>query len=127
MSENFSRSEGRYTSLATSRFKEFTYGTKSDGSNGGLESHQQHGTYGALLFDKRWIARRHEILIRDNYECVICKDTEALQVHHRQYHFIKALNQFKAPWEYEDYLMITLCENCHSRGHNKFKVPNVYV
>ena len=88
---------------------------------------ETHGTYGVLLFDRRWVGKRAEIILRDNNRCVICSSHEKLQVHHRQYHFIKALKQFKAPWDYEDYLMITLCEKCHSRGHSKFRVPNLYV
>ena len=88
---------------------------------------EKHGTYGALLFDKRWVGKRAEIILRDKCRCVICSSNEKLQVHHRQYHFIKALKQFKAPWDYEHHLMITLCEKCHSRGHSKFRVPNHYV
>lgn len=93
----------------------------------GEQEAKGHGTYGALLFDKRWIAKRAEILLRDHHACVICKRSETLQVHHRQYHFIKILKQFKAPWDYEDELMITLCERCHAKGHSKFRVPTVYV
>jgi hypothetical protein len=128
MAEKFSNSKGRYDSLASSRYKEYTYGLNGNGTNQvQMDFEPRHGTYGALLFDKRWIARRSEILQRDNHQCVICFSSEMLQVHHRQYHFVKALSQFKAPWEYEDYLLITLCEKCHSRGHSKFKVPNVYL
>ena len=54
-----------------------------------------HGSYGGLLFDKRWKLRRSEILLKDNNRCVICKEDNELQVHHRQYHFYKALNKFK--------------------------------
>lgn len=89
--------------------------------------HHSHGTYGALLFDERWLIRRKEILARDGDACVVCSSTESLQVHHRQYHFIKDLGRFKPPWDYADHLLITLCERCHSRGHNKFRVPNIYI
>jgi hypothetical protein len=86
-----------------------------------------HGSYGALLFDERWKSKRHEILQRDNYMCRICKESKNLHVHHRQYHYIRSANQFKPPWEYTSNLLITLCSNCHSRGHNKFKVPNIQI
>jgi hypothetical protein len=120
--------KGRYDSLINTRYKNFTYGSKSFGlAEENTAVSPAHGTYGALLFDKRWIAKRAEIIQRDNKRCVICFREEALQVHHRQYHFIKALQQFKAPWDYDNKLLITLCENCHSRGHSKFKVPNVYL
>lgn len=86
-----------------------------------------HGTYGALLFDERWKSRRGEILFRDGRSCVICKGKEDLQVHHRQYHFIKSASKFKPPWDYADHLLLTLCKSCHNRGHSKFKVPTIAI
>jgi 5-methylcytosine-specific restriction endonuclease McrA len=86
-----------------------------------------HGTYGALMFDPRWRARREEILVRDARHCVVCHATTNLQVHHRQYHFIVRQNQFKLPWDYPSHLLITLCESCHKRGHAKFKVPTINI
>lgn len=86
-----------------------------------------HGSYGSLLFDPRWKARRMEIIIRDNRSCLICKDANELQVHHRQYQFIKSENAFKMPWDYPDHLLITLCRSCHQRGHSKFKVPTLTI
>jgi hypothetical protein len=86
-----------------------------------------HGTYGALLFDDRWKKRRVEILERDNFMCRVCGKKENLHVHHRQYHFIQSIKQFKPPWDYSSDLLLTLCESCHSRGHSKFKVPSIYL
>src|SRR6266567_1990017 len=77
-----------------------------------------HGTYGASLFDPRWKTKRLEILNRDSYSCVVCKKNENLQVHHRQYHFLVRENKFKPPWDYDNYLLISLCESCHKRGHS---------
>lgn len=125
--QRFHIGKGRYESLTQSRYKDYTYGENSFSDAEVVVEAQKHGTYGGLLFDKRWIAKRAEIIARDQSACVICKQGENLQVHHRQYHFIKALKQFKAPWDYEDHLMITLCEKCHSKGHSKFRVPNVYL
>ena len=82
-----------------------------------------HGSYGFLLFDPRWKAKRLEILERDMKRCVICKSENNLQVHHRQYHFSTILNSFKNPWEYENRLLITICESCHQKGHRLYKVP----
>lgn len=82
-----------------------------------------HGSYGNLLFDPRWKTKRAAIVSRDSNRCVICENTDELQVHHRQYHFIKSAHAFKMPWDYADDLMITLCKSCHQRGHAKFKVP----
>jgi len=87
----------------------------------------KHGSYGALLFDKRWKEKRNVILLRDNNKCVICGLNEDLQVHHRQYQFVNAIKKFKAPWEYADKILITLCISCHQRGHSKFKVPIIYI
>lgn len=86
-----------------------------------------HGTYGALLFHPKWKAKRKEILTRDKHQCVNCRSDKELQVHHRQYHFIANQNKFRLPWDYPDHLLITLCELCHSRGHNKYKVPTITV
>jgi hypothetical protein len=86
-----------------------------------------HGSYGVLLFRPEWRAKREEILQRDAHRCVICKDSNDLQVHHRQYYFVVRQNQFKLPWDYPDFLLITLCEPCHKRGHNKYKVPTINI
>lgn len=86
-----------------------------------------HGTYGALLFDPRWRAKRAEILQRDLHRCVNCNNDLDLQVHHRQYHFIVRENKFKLPWDYPGQLLITLCEPCHKKGHSKYKVPTIHI
>ena len=88
---------------------------------------ETHGTYGALLLHPKWKARRQEILIRDNHQCVVCTSTDGLEIHHRQYHFRQELNQFQPPWDYPDHLLITLCNKCHQRGHNQFKVPTIII
>lgn len=86
-----------------------------------------HGSYGGLLFDPRWKLKRAEIMARDNGCCVICEGKDELLVHHRQYHFVKAENAFKVPWDYPGELLITLCKSCHQRGHSKFKVPILFI
>ncbi len=83
-----------------------------------------HGSYNELLFRPEWKEKREEILNRDK-ACVICKSPENLQVHHRQYHYLKAEERFKNPWEYSNSLLITLCESCHRRGHSKYTVPTI--
>jgi hypothetical protein len=86
-----------------------------------------HGSYGALLFHPKWKSKRNEILMRDMHQCILCKSNKTLQVHHRQYHFIASRQQYRLPWEYPDHLLITLCESCHNRGHNKYKVPTINI
>jgi len=88
---------------------------------------KNHGSYGVLLFDKRWKNFRQKILKRDNYKCKICFSDEELQVHHKQYHFSELLRSFKKPWEYPDSVVITVCKKCHQTGHRKFKVPIKYI
>lgn len=85
-----------------------------------------HGTYGSLLFRPEWRAKREEIINRDK-SCVICASLDTLQVHHRQYHFVVRENTFKMPWDYPNNLLITLCEECHKRGHNRYVVPILNV
>lgn len=88
---------------------------------------ENHGSYKSLLFDKRWKDFRIKILMRDNHKCVICQSVEKLAVHHKQYHFSEMQKTFKKPWEYNESLLITLCEECHNYGHRKYKVPVKYI
>lgn len=84
--------------------------------------------YGQKLFDPRWIEKRKKILNRDNNSCQICSNSSVkLHIHHKQYHFIKRLDRHVDPWEYDDRLLITLCESCHSKGHKKYEVPIKYI
>ena len=86
-----------------------------------------HGSYKGLLLTKEWKAKRKEILQRDNLRCRCCKKETDLQVHHRQYHYSLVLRKFRKPWEYPNELLITLCELCHQRGHQKYNVPVKYI
>lgn len=88
---------------------------------------KSHGSYGALLFHPNWRAKRKEVLQRDKYRCVHCHSDKDLQVHHRQYHFIAGMQKFRLPWDYPGHLLITLCESCHNKGHNKYKVPTIII
>lgn len=87
-----------------------------------------NASYEHQLFDPKWIAKREKILKRDNNICQICGVIQKkLHVHHKQYHFIKRLQKHVNPWEYEDYLLITLCETCHAKGHQQYKIPTKYI
>lgn len=64
--------------------------------------------YTDKLKDPRWQKKRLEIFDRDNWTCRICSDKkDSLHVHHKRY--ISGLN----PWEYDDKLLLTVCETCH--------------
>ena len=64
----------------------------------------------------QWQKRRLEIMQRDEFTCQMCgsKD-ETLHVHH-----IKYVNGRKY-WEYDDWELITLCEECHEYEHSNKK------
>jgi len=126
-----SKPKYKYLSFTNNRYRRYIdsspkgqddSSTRSPAQTSGL---MNHGTYGGLLFDPKWKSKRQEILARDQQQCVICRSTDKLQVHHRQYHFMQSSNQFKPPWEYANHLLITLCEQCHQRGHRKYKVPTI--
>lgn len=68
--------------------------------------------YKEKLKDPRWIKRRREIMERDNHKCMICgEDSVHLNVHHLRY------RKDAEPWEYDDYELVTLCEDCHKMVH----------
>jgi hypothetical protein len=56
----------------------------------------------------RWQKKRLEIMQRDEFKCKCCGDDEStLNVHHKYY------IPNKAPWDYPENLLVTLCESCH--------------
>lgn len=113
--------QNRYGEVKNVALKPSAFPNKSDSNE------ITHGSYGGLLFDPRWKSKRTTILERDNFQCVICGNTVGLQIHHRQYHFINELQQFKPPWDYENRLLISLCESCHKRGHRQYKIPTINI
>jgi hypothetical protein len=70
-------------------------------------------SYSEKLKDPRWQKKRLEILERDNFACTICGDEKStLHVHHTVY-----LSGHE-PWEYNEWQLITLCEDCHQSEHS---------
>lgn len=67
-------------------------------------------SYGDFLKSKYWAFVREKVLKRDSYQCVICKDTKYLQVHHDTYK-----NHFKELNNLQD--LMTLCRKCHQEHH----------
>lgn len=66
--------------------------------------------YRDKLLDPRWQKRKSEVQIAHNFTCEDCGSTsKTLHVHHCFY--IKG----REPWEYEDDLLMLLCEDCHPR------------
>lgn len=68
--------------------------------------------YKEQIKSPKWQKRRLEILQKDGFRCQICGDDEhTLNVHHLVYHKNRNI------WEYEDWELITLCEDCHEHQH----------
>lgn len=66
-------------------------------------------TWYEQLKDPRWQRKRLEVMQRDEFRCRVCfDDKETLNVHHGYY------EKGKAPWEYNDDTLWTLCEQCHN-------------
>jgi hypothetical protein len=64
--------------------------------------------YSDKLKDPRWQKKRLEIMQRDEFRCQSCYDDKTtLHIHHRRYIL------GRAPWDYPDALLVTLCESCH--------------
>ena len=75
--------------------------------------------------DPRWQKKRLQILERDEFTCHDCGDTKStLHAHHLFY------SQGKKIWEYNDDLLLTLCETCHEMVHSTsvldFTVDELY-
>ena len=66
-------------------------------------------TYAEKLRDSRWQEKRLLVMNRDGFRCRNCdaKEGATLNVHHVYY--LKG----KAPWEYPDEALWTICEDCH--------------
>ncbi|MBP6872889.1 MAG: HNH endonuclease [Bacteroidales bacterium] len=79
--------------------------------------------YEELLQRPEWQSRRGQIMKRDLMRCRICGSPVLLQVHHRQYHRVGGNGEFRKPWDYQDRYLITLCESCHKRGHQQYRIP----
>lgn len=78
--------------------------------------------YKEQIKSPKWQKRRLEIMEKDNFTCQLCGDTETmLNVHHLSYHRDRNI------WEYEDWELMTLCENCHKDEHSSLDDINSYI
>lgn len=72
--------------------------------------------YREELKDPRWLAKRKEILLLDEFKCRRCGTEKGpLNVHHLYY------VDGRHAWEYYNDQLITLCEQCHFEIHNEEK------
>lgn len=68
--------------------------------------------YSELLKHPKWQRRRLYTFKRDGWMCTKCKNKDReLHAHHTYY----LAN--RAPWEYPDDAIITLCSDCHYLEH----------
>lgn len=67
-------------------------------------------TYKEKLQLPEWKAKRQEILKRDDCKCQSCGyKSKSNHVHHSIYY------PDTEPWEYDNHLLITLCDDCHDQ------------
>lgn len=71
--------------------------------------------YKDQLKTSAWLRKKYDVMSRDNFVCAecLCDNSESrLEVHHIGY--IKR----KKAWEYPDFMLVTLCRECHQREHD---------
>jgi len=68
--------------------------------------------YHKMLKDSRWKDKRETIKTRDKNKCLVCGETNKLEVHHGYY------KPVTPPWDYDDDTLWTLCNKCHTEAHN---------
>lgn len=69
--------------------------------------------YSDKLKDPRWQRRKSEVQHKANFTCEDCgSTTKTLHVHHCFY------VTGRDPWEYDDDLLMLLCDECHPRRQN---------
>jgi len=75
-------------------------------------------TYAEKLKDPRWQRKRLEVLNIHDFTCDGCYgDGNTLHVHHLYY------VSGRDPWEYPNFALTVLCEDCHSFAHSAPAAP----
>lgn len=89
------------------------FGRDAECPSGHIIAHMsERRTYSEKLKDPRWQKRRLERFQAAEFRCQDCDCAEkTLHVHHR-YYISK-----REPWEYPDFALRVLCEDCHSIWH----------
>lgn len=68
--------------------------------------------YSRRLQRPEWKRKRDAIVERDGFKCMDCGSAHSqLHVHHCLY------RKNREPWEYEDGVLRTLCDDCHHARH----------
>ena len=76
---------------------------------------QQKHSY---MKSSQWKTKRAQAKTRDCYTCVICGEIHNLQVHHTSGYMLIPNEPL--------YMLVTLCEDCHTDEHNKYEYPKTY-
>lgn len=83
---------------------------------------QKKATYWEKLKDPRWQKKRLEVLSLHEFTCQHCGSTEdTLHVHHPYY------EKNKEPWDYDEDVLMCVCENCHKYAHYEEDIFNEYI
>jgi hypothetical protein len=68
--------------------------------------------YALKLKDPRWQKKRLEVMELNNFTCSGCGETtKTLNVHHPFY------EKDKEPWEYQNEILMCVCDDCHKYEH----------
>ena len=85
---------------------------------------RQMKEYSKLLDTPQWKDFSNLVKARDGRKCKCCGTTKGpLQAHHMQYYVDRVTGIKRLPWLYPLNALTTLCESCHDKGHQLFKVP----
>lgn len=91
------------------------------------EDEQQYKSeYDRLLHTPQWYEFRQKILKQHYNECDWCGRHNHLQIHHK-YYLKTPNNKHINPWDYPDEAMMCLCESCHKKAHNIYKIKTYYT
>lgn len=79
--------------------------------------------YADQLKDRRWLDKRTEILIRDNFHCTKCASdaNTNLEVHHLGY------LSGRMAWQYPNDMLLTLCRICHSQEQERACAETIFL
>ena len=78
----------------------------------GIEYTSFEEGYNIYIKSKFWKEKRIKILERDKYQCRICKEAKATEVHHLSYRNLFSESELE---------LISICGQCHGLVHNVIK------
>ena len=87
---------------------------------------QYKSEYDRLLHEPQWYEFRQKIIKQHGNKCDWCGTRYRLQVHHK-YYLKTPDNKHVEPWDYPDNAMMCLCEDCHKKAHEKYKIRTYYI